>query len=205
MLSPFIQGFGMGGGLIVAIGSQNAFVLSQGVRKSYPVMIPLICIICDAILICLGVAGTGTLVASNTSITTWATWGGAAFLFWYGFTAFRSAARGGRLESDGKAEETLRSAVLATLAVTLLNPHVYIDTVLLLGSVSSRFGGNGRLLFGAGAVAASFVWFTCLSLGGRMLAPLFKRPVAWRILDSLVCVTMWSIAVSLVRQATAGV
>ncbi len=204
MWIPFAEGFGTGGGLIVAIGAQNAFVLSQGVRRSHPVVIPLICSLCDALLIAAGVAGVGTAVASSPTLSRMALWGGAAFLLWYGLGAFRSALKGGILEADGAAERSLRAAVWATLAVTFLNPHVYLDTVVLLGSISSRFGGNERMIFGAGAATASCVWFFSLSLGGRILAPLFRKPVAWRILDSLVCATMWIIAVSLIRQGIAG-
>ena len=200
MLVQFAQGFGMGGGLIVAIGAQNAFVLSQAVRKNYLLIIPLICIVCDAVLIAVGVSGVGTFVASNPRLSGVATWGGAAFLFWYGARAFKSALRGGSLEADREAAPSLKTAVLATLAVTLLNPHVYLDTIILLGSVSGQYSQTGRVLFGAGAVSASILWFFSLSFGGRMLAPFFRRPLAWRILDGLVCAVMWTIAVSLVMN-----
>jgi len=198
MLVQFAQGFGIGGGLIVAIGAQNAYVLSQAVRRNYLIIIPLICIICDAVLIAAGVSGVGTFVASSPRLTGVATWGGAAFLFWYGARALRSALRGDRLEADRAAAPTLKAAVGATLAVTLLNPHVYLDTVVLLGSVSGQYDQSGRFLFAAGAISASILWFFSLSFGGRMLAPLFKRPLAWRVLDALVCTVMWTIAVSLV-------
>ncbi len=200
MLMPFIQGFGIGGGLIIAIGAQNAFVLSQGVRRNYLLAIPLICSLCDMLLIAIGVAGVGTIVAQHPQITRIASWGGAAFLFWYGLRSLRSALRGEALEAGENTIRSLRSAILTTLAVTLLNPHVYLDTMILLGSISGQFEGNGRLLFGAGAMSASVVWFFSLSLGGRILTPLFQRPIAWQILDSLVCVTMWGIAASLVWQ-----
>jgi len=198
MLVQFAQGFGMGGGLIVAIGAQNAYILSQAVRRNYLLTIPLICILCDAILIAVGVSGVGTAVASSPRLAQVAIWGGAAFLFWYGARAFRSALQGGSLESSQSAAPTLRAAVLATLAVTLLNPHVYLDTIVLMGSVSGQYSRDGRILFGAGAVCASVIWFFSLSFGGRLLAPLFKLPIAWRILDGLVCAVMWTIAFSLV-------
>ena len=198
MLVQFAQGFGMGGGLIVAIGAQNAYVLSQAVRRNFLLIIPLICIVCDAVLIIAGVSGVGTMVASNPQLTGLATWGGAAFLFWYGARALRSALRGSRLEADQAAAPTLKAAVAATLAVTLLNPHVYLDTVILLGSISGQYDHSGRVLFAAGAISASILWFFSLSFGGRMLAPLFKRPLAWRVLDGLVCTVMWVIAGSLV-------
>ena len=199
MLVQFAQGFGMGGGLIVAIGAQNAYVLSQAVRKNYLLTIPLVCIVCDAVLIAVGVSGVGALVASSPRLAGLATWGGAAFLFWYGARAFKSALQGGSLEAEKAAAPSLKIAVLATLAVTLLNPHVYLDTVILLGSVSGQYGQTGRILFGAGAVTASILWFFSLSFGGRILAPFFRRPVAWRILDGLVCAVMWTIALSLLK------
>ncbi len=198
MLVQFAQGFGIGGALIVAIGAQNAYVLSQAVRKNYILIIPLICIVCDAVLIAAGVSGVGTMVAASPRLTGVATWGGAAFLFWYGARAFWSAIKGGSLEADRAAAPSLKAAVLATLAVTLLNPHVYLDTVILLGSVSGQYSQTGRILFGAGAISASILWFFSLSFGGRMLAPLFQRALAWRILDGLVCAVMWTIALSLV-------
>ncbi|CAD7847939.1 MAG: Arginine exporter protein ArgO [Olavius algarvensis Delta 4 endosymbiont] len=200
MLIQFAQGFGVGGGLIVAIGAQNAYVLSQAVRRNYILIIPFICIVCDAALIAVGVSGIGSVVASSPRLSSVATWGGAAFLFWYGFRAFRSALRGGHLEANKTAAPTLKAAVAATLAVTLLNPHVYLDTVILLGSVSGQYDQTGRVVFAAGAIAASILWFFSLSFGGRMLAPLFRQPLAWRILDGLVCTVMWTIAVSLVLK-----
>lgn len=200
MITPFIQGLGTGGGLIVAIGAQNSFVLSQGIRGNHHVIIALICIFCDALFITAGVAGFGAAVSTNPIISRWVSWGGAGFLLFYGWGAFRSAVRGGSLEVSDRTLQSLKAVVIATLAVTLLNPHFYLDTVILLGGVSSRFHGENRLFFWAGAVAASTVWFLCLSLGGRMLAPLFQRQISWRILDSLVCLIMWSIAVSLIRH-----
>ncbi len=199
MLLTFLKGFGTGGGLIIAIGAQNAFVLSQGVKKHHYIVIPLICAICDAILIALGVSGIGTLIASNTTLSFTAGIGGAAFLFLYGLGSFRSAICGSSLSADRKAVSSLKTAVLTTLAVTLLNPHVYIDTILLLGSISSQFTQPGHLIFGAGAMAASFLWFFSLSLGGRLLAPLFTKQLSWRILDTLVGITMWAIALSVLK------
>lgn len=197
MLVPFLQGAGIGGGLIVAIGAQNAFVLSQGVRRNHPLPIALLCGLCDALLILLGVSGVGTLVASNPLLGQVAAWGGALFLFWYGLRSLRSALRGGVLAAKRASSPSLRTALGATLAVSLLNPHVYLDTLVLLGGISGQFPEQERYLFGIGAMTASFVWFLTLSLGAGLLAPLFRRPVAWRILDSLVFLTMWSIALSL--------
>ena len=200
MVAPFFQGFGTGGGLIVAIGAQNAFVLSQGVRGNHPVIIALICIFCDAVFITAGIAGFGAAVSTNPSLSQWVSWGGAGFLCFYGWGSFRSAIRGGSLDTNDQVAKSLKTTILATMAVTLLNPHFYLDTVILLGGVSSQFHGQSRLSFWAGAVSASTLWFICLSIGGRVLAPLFKKQISWRILDSLVCATMWIIAVSLVMH-----
>ncbi len=197
MSIPFIQGFGMGGGLIIAIGAQNAFVLSQGVRRNYPLTIALVCAFCDSVLILLGITGVGSAVAANPLLGQLTVWGGVLFLLWYGATAFRSAWQGGTLETNGVKVTTLRAVMTATLAITLLNPHVYLDTVVLLGGISGQFSGNQRFLFGAGAITASFIWFFSLSFGAGMLAPIFRKKFAWRILDGVVCLTMWSIAVSL--------
>jgi len=203
MIAPFIQGFATGGGLIVAIGAQNAFVLSQGVRGNYTVVIALICILCDALFITAGVAGFGVAVSTSPILSQWVTWGGAGFLFFYGWVSLRSAMKGGRLGANERAVRSLGAAVVATLAVTLLNPHFYLDTVILLGGVSSQFHGERRFSFWAGSVSASTLWFLALSCGGRMLAPLFTKPLSWRILDSLVCITMWAIAVSLLSDGVA--
>jgi len=204
MLIPFIQGAGVGGGLIVAIGAQNAYVLSQGVRRNHPLLIALVCGFCDALLILLGVSGVGTLVASNPLLGQVAAWGGALFLFWYGMRSLQSALRGGVLKTDQKTTGSFRAVLGTTLAVTLLNPHVYLDTLVLLGGISGQFPADERVLFGAGAMTASFAWFFILSLGAGLLAPLFRRPISWRILDSLVFLTMWSIALSLVWGELSG-
>jgi L-lysine exporter family protein LysE/ArgO len=200
MITPFLQGFGASGGLIVAIGAQNAFVLSQGVRGNHHFIIALICIFCDAVFITAGIAGVGGAVSANPFLSQWVTWIGAGFLFVYGCGSLRSAIRGGSLEASDQAVLSLGSAILTTLAVTLLNPHFYLDTVILLGSISSQFYGNNLLLFWAGAISASTLWFICLSLGGQMLAPVFRKQISWRILDTLVWATMWIIAASLIMQ-----
>jgi L-lysine exporter family protein LysE/ArgO len=184
----------------VAIGAQNAFVLSQGVRGNHHVVVALLCILCDAVFITAGVAGVGATVSANPALAQWVAWGGAGFLFVYGCGSLRSAIRGGTLDTSDRAVLSLSAAVLTTLAVTLLNPHFYLDTVILLGGISSRFHGENRLLFWAGAVSASTLWFICLSLGGQMLAPVFRKQLSWRILDTLVWATMWTIAASLIKH-----
>ncbi|MGE4422385.1 MAG: LysE/ArgO family amino acid transporter [Pseudodesulfovibrio sp.] len=198
-MTPFIQGYAMGGGLIVAIGAQNAFVLTQGVRRNHHLAVAALCILCDGLLIGLGVTGVGTVVASNPTLGLVAAWGGAAFLAWYGLGALRAALRGGSMETRREVELGLRRTLALTLAVTLLNPHVYLDTVVLMGSVSGQYPGTARYAFGLGAFAASTTWFLGLSLGGQVLAPLFSRDLTWRVLDGAVCLTMWTIAASLLR------
>ena len=198
MVGIFFSGLALGASLIIAIGAQNAFVLSQGVRRRFNFIIPLICSVSDAVLISIGVLGVGSVIASQPVLSTVMTIGGALFLFWYGFRSFRLFLKPKGMEDDVQGPNSLKAAVMTTLALTLLNPHVYLDTIVLLGSISSQYEGNGRLVFGAGAVSASFLWFFALSLGGRILSPIFKKPLAWRIMDICITVVMWSIAASLV-------
>ena len=183
MIAPFIHGFGTGGGLIVASGAQNAFVLSQGVRRNHHLVIALVCIICDALLISAGVAGFGKAVSTNPTLSQLVTWAGAGFLFLYGLRSMRSALRGGSMDANDKMVQTLKAAIITTLAVTLLNPHVYLDTIFLMGSVSSHLQGESRFYFWFGAVCASTLWW---------------------VLDTMVCVTMWTIAVSLILAPTSA-
>ncbi len=200
MLGTYLQGMGVGAGLIVAIGAQNAFVFAQGVRRNHHMLIALMCSLCDAVLISIGVTGIGTAVASNPTLGRYAALLGAGFLFWYGACALRSLVRGGSLEEDARIVSSRRSAIMTTLAVTLLNPHVYLDTVVLLGSVSGQYAAPARQAFGAGAASASFLWFFSLSMGGRALSPLFRSQSAWRLLDGIVCLTMWSIGYGLLMR-----
>ncbi len=197
MIGTFLQGLGTGGGLIIAIGAQNAFVLSQSVKGNHHLLIAFICILCDAIFITLGVAGLGQAVSSNPELANFAAFGGAIFLFLYGCRAIYSVVKGGSMDTGKLVANSWKTAVIATLAVTLLNPHFYLDTVVLLGSISSKFQGDHRYFFLAGAISASILWYSSLSIGGRALAPLFKKKISWKILDTLVCITMWSIAFSL--------
>ncbi|MEA3361873.1 MAG: LysE/ArgO family amino acid transporter [Thermodesulfobacteriota bacterium] len=194
----FLQGFGVSGGLIVAIGAQNAFVLSQGVRRNYPFQTAIVCAFCDAMLIIIGISGVGTLVSTNPQLVELATWIGALFLFCYGGRAFRSALRGNSLEATLEIVPSRRQLLFTTLALTFLNPHVYIDTIILIGGISSQLSYDDRYWFGAGAVTASVVWFFSLSIGAGFLSPFFRKPLAWRLLDGFVCLAMWGIAVSLI-------
>lgn len=199
MLTPLLQGFTLGASLIIAIGSQNAFVLRQGLRKEYVFLICTICFLCDALLILLGVGGFGTLVASSEALMLTARWGGALFLFCYGVRSFHAAfqAEGLVVDASEQAASGLTWAIATTLALTLLNPHVYLDTVVLLGSIAGQFPGQQRAAFAIGAICASLLWFYGLGYGSRLLAPLFRKKLAWKILDVLIGVVMWVIAVSL--------
>jgi L-lysine exporter family protein LysE/ArgO len=201
MMTPFFQGFGTGGGLIVAIGAQNAFILSQGIRKNHPLIIAAICIFCDVLFITLGVAGIGAAVSRSVLLSRLTAWGGTVFLFLYGFQAFRSAMGNKSLNAANQGHMSLGTAIISTLAVTLLNPHFYLDTIVLIGSIASRFPHGQRFYFWAGSVTASTLWFISLSLGARVFAPVFKNPLSWRILDALIGLTLWSIAFSLTRYA----
>lgn len=197
---PLVHGFSLGASLIIAIGSQNAFVLRQGLRREYVFTVSTICFLCDMVLIALGAGGFGTVVASSPRLLVCALWGGAVFLFCYGLRSFWSAVRPEALAADGESAggEGLAAVVTTTLALSLLNPHVYLDTVLLLGSLAAQFSGHARVLFAVGAMAASLVWFYGIGYGARIFAPLFRKPVAWRVLDILVGCTMWGIGGSLI-------
>jgi L-lysine exporter family protein LysE/ArgO len=164
---------------------------------------------CDKVsfLVSLGVAGLGTLVQTNPMLLSIAKYGGAAFLFFYGFFAAKRALRpsGGGLSVNSAHPETiaptsLKKTMLECLAFTFLNPHCYLDTVVLMGSLSAQFEGTLRWAFAAGAVSASFVWFFSLAYGARLLAPLFERPIAWRALDAIIALVMFAIAVALLRS-----
>lgn len=195
--APALAGFSLGGGLIVAIGAQNAFVLRLGLLRSHVFAICLLCALSDAILIVFGIAGLGSLVQRSPFLLTAVTYGGALFLFVYGLLAFRRVFAPQTMTAAQKDAPTLRAAIATALAFTFLNPHVYLDTVLLLGSFSAKYPAHERIAFGVGAVLASFAWFFGLGYGARLLAPLFARPLAWQILDILIGCVMWTLAVSL--------
>lgn len=199
---PFLQGMGLGAGLIIAIGAQNAFVLRQGLKHEHHFTIATVCFLIDAILITLGGAGVGGLVASTPVLATSAALLGAAFLFVYGILAFRRAWVGEVLKTgngQSPATLTLKSAILTTLGFSLLNPHVYLDTVVLLGGISGQYIWDQRVWFIAGAVFASALWFYALAFTATKLAPLFRVPITWKILDGLIGLVMWAIAFSLIE------
>lgn len=192
-----LAGLGFGLSLIVAIGAQNAFVLRQGLLRSHVLVVVAICAISDAVLIGLGISGVGLIFQQVPWLMVVTRIGGAAFLLVYGFLAARRALRPATLEaSEPRSLPGLAATITTCLALTWLNPHVYLDTVVLLGSVANTHG-DSRWLFGAGAVVGSIVWFTALGFGARLLQPVFARPVAWRILDGVIAVVMVAIAASL--------
>ena len=196
MLTSFLPGFALSLTLILAIGAQNAFVLRQGLRRSHVFWVCLTCAVSDAILITAGVAGFGALAEAVPWFETVMRYGGAAFLIWYGWQNARSAWRGGAaLATDGDSTQSLRRAVLTLLALTWLNPHVYLDTLVLLGSISAQY--PDRVAFGTGAVLASFVFFFALGYGARLLRPVFVNARSWQVLDALIAATMWGIAAKL--------
>ena len=198
MIFPLVSGLSAGLSLIVAIGAQNAFVLRQGIQRSHVAMVVAVCAVSDLLLILLGVAGIGVLLDRAPAALVVIRWAGAAFLLAYGALAAWRAVRGQQLDQAGGKPAGSRAAVLATcLAFTWLNPHVYLDTVLLLGSLAAAQGESGRWWFAAGAGLGSIAWFTALGAGARFLTELFRRRAAWRVLDAMIAVVMVTLAVLL--------
>lgn len=196
-MPAFLNGFLLGASLIIAIGAQNAFILRQGLLKSHVFLLSLICALSDALLIAAGVAGLGTFVSSNPGLLRIVTIGGILFLAWYAFKAFARAAKPEALGEAQQSAMPLAKAVSACLAFTFLNPHVYLDTVVLIGSLSAQYADQQRLLFAIGAMSASFVWFFSLGYGARLLLPLFRKPKAWQVLDIIIGFVMSALALSL--------
>ncbi|MEP6479542.1 MAG: LysE/ArgO family amino acid transporter [Rhodoglobus sp.] len=194
-----LAGFGLGISLIAAIGAQNAYVLRQGIRREHVLAIVLVCALSDAVLIALGIGGVGFLVERMPVALLVVRWLGAAFLITYGALAVRRAFSRQKLDAAASGTGTsLWAAVLTCLALTWLNPHVYLDTLLLIGSVGSSHGDPGRWFFAIGAVLASFVWFAALGFGARLLKGVFAKPLAWRILDGFIAAVMFAIAAQLI-------
>ncbi|MGW3961418.1 LysE/ArgO family amino acid transporter [Amycolatopsis sp. NPDC005003] len=195
MLPLLLAGFGTGLSLIVAIGSQNAFLLQQGLRGGVVAPLVVICAVSDLVLIGLGVSGVGAVLERWPAAVGVVAVGGGVFLLGYGVFAARRALKPSGMVV-GEERISLRNAVLACVAFTWLNPHVYLDTVLLLGSVAVAHG-DGRWVFGVGAGVASAVWFSALGFGARRLAGVFAKPVAWRVLDVVIAVTMTGLGIGL--------
>lgn len=198
-MESILSGFLLSLSLIMAIGAQNAFVLKLGLKKHHVFWVCLVCAVSDAMLISLGIAGFGALIEAFPAIESMARYGGALFLLAYGGKSFISAFRTSHtLEPAGDTPEALSRTVLICLAFTWLNPHVYLDTVVLMGSIATQYEGASRLQFGGGAVAASILFFFSLGYGARFLAPLFHQPVAWKVLDFAIGLVMFAIATSLI-------
>ena len=201
MLEPGLRGFLLGLSLIVAIGAQNAFILERGLVRSHVFVLCLVCALADALLIAAGVAGLGTLIATRPSLIFVVTIGGALFLATYAAIALRRALKPDAMVVRGRREMSLKAALATVMALTFLNPHVYLDTVVLVGSLSARYPEKlQRVAYGGGAMAASFVWFFALGYGARLLAPLFARPAAWRILDAVIAAVMAALSLSLLAS-----
>lgn len=201
--SAYFAGLVAGAGLIIAIGAQNAFVLRQGLQQRHVGAVVLVCVLADVALILLGVAGMGLAVTSQPGLLQVLRFAGAAFLLGYGGLAAARAWRGeSGLQPDDAATRDRWRVVLACLGFTLLNPHVYLDTVVLLGSLSTHYDGHGRWAFAGGACSASALWFAALGYGARGLVPAFRSPRTWRVFDSLVSVFMLTLAALLVLPPT---
>ncbi|RKR86364.1 L-lysine exporter family protein LysE/ArgO [Micromonospora pisi] len=195
MIASTVAGFSVSLALIVAIGAQNAFVLRQGLRREHVLPVVVVCAVSDALLITVGIAGVGAAIAGHTTLLDAIRYGGAAFLLCYAALAARRALRPAALTPTERPPTALGVTLLTCLAITYLNPHVYLDTVLLLGAVAHQH--EHRWFFGGGAVLASTVWFAVLGVGAGRLAPALARPAAWRVLDALIAVVMVALGASL--------
>ena len=205
VMPAFVQGLFLSLGLIVAIGAQNAFVLRQGLRREHVASVVLFCGVADAVLITAGVLGMAQALGERPDLARALALAGAAFLAVYGWQALRRARQTTSLRAaEGSSSLSLRAALGQAAAFTLLNPHVYLDTVLLVGSIGAQQPSILRGWFVAGACIASVLWFGLLGFGARWLAPWFARPKAWQVLDGLIGLTMWVMAILLVRHARAG-
>ena len=192
MLISAIHGLVTGAGLIIAIGAQNAFVLGQGLRREYPWSVATLCALCDWLLIGLGVLGLGKLIASQAELMLLARLGGAAFLLWQAYLAIRRALRPEAMKATSASRGSRRAVILATLGVTLLNPQVYLDTLIMLGAIGAAQASP--LGFYLGAAAASFGWFFALVATAGWLAPRLASPAVWRAIDGLIAAVLMIVA-----------
>jgi len=199
VLDALVAGLLTGLSLIVAIGAQNAYVLRQGLLRQHVGAVVTVCAVSDLILIVAGVAGIGAIVQHAPTALDVVRWLGVAFLTAYGVRSLWRARHAGSLQAATENEPRLRGALVQAVALTWLNPHVYLDTVLLLGSIAAHHGPTGKWWFALGAVLASVIWFTGLGYGARFLGPLLSRPRAWQVLDVLIGLTMLAIAIQLAR------
>lgn len=203
-LNVYLSALALSASQIVGIGPQNAFVIRQGIGRQHVLPIVLICIVCDVLLIAAGVLGMGRLVASLPGFVGVVTWAGAAFLLWLSFKAFRAAWQPGRLDASGSIERDRRQVIRTILLVTLLNPYVWLDTVVLIGSVSSVYGAENAGVFLLGCITSSVLWFVLVGFGAGKLAPWFEKPASWRLLDVAIGCIMLLTAIMLVRNYGLG-
>ena len=192
----FLPGLLTGLSLIVAIGAQNAFVIRQGLTRSHVFLVVAICAIADIALICLGIGGLGALITGLPWLLEVVRWFGVAYLSWFGFKSAKAAFKNESLDAVGAAEQSRTKVVTTVLALTLLNPHVYLDTVILVGGIGNQFGEN-RWFFAAGASLASVLWFSSVGYGAKAASRLMSKPVFWRVLDLIIAIVMFGVALAL--------
>jgi len=198
IFSSMIQGLILGGSMIIPIGAQNSHILGQGIKRNHHILAATICMVCDVLLIGLGIFGGGKLIASSELLLMFITWGGILFLVIYGLLSFKNAWKN-QYHGYGVHQAMKSKSVVigSTFAVTLLNPHVYLDTVMILGSVGGKFDGNEKLAFAFGTIMASILWFYSLAVGAAKMAPWLARPKVQRVIDISVGLIMWLVAYSL--------
>lgn len=207
MISEILRGALISASLIIAIGAQNLFVLKQGLLRNHIFYVSGICFICDFVLMSIGILGVGTFISNNPFITNILAILGALFLIWYGFKAFKSTIKGTssmQVQSQDSNNNSLVKVILATLAITLLNPHVYLDTVVIVGGIAGTLNSEQKMAFLIGAVCVSFIWFFSIGYGARLLTPLFKQKRMWVVLDCLVGLVMFYIAYRLILYVYYG-
>ena len=198
MLHSYLQGFAIGLSLIVAIGAQNTFVLKQGLKKQAVFWVCFVCALSDSILVVLGITGFATVIQLYPELVGFAKWAGAVFLLWYGLQHVIQAFKSNQsLHAGSQNDMQLSKIIMVCLALTWLNPHVYLDTVVLIGSISTQFEQT-KLYFTLGVITASWFFFFSLGYGARVLIPVFANPKAWKVLDVVIALIMWSIAISLI-------
>ncbi|PAU38344.1 amino acid transporter [Vibrio coralliilyticus] len=197
-----LQGFGLGASMIIPIGAQNAYVLNQGIKRNHHLTTATICSVLDVIFISLGIFGGGAVLSQNETLLTVVTLGGIAFLTFYGLLSLKSAVQTSRASESKRqvVERGRRAVILGALAVTVLNPHLYLDTVVILGSIGGQFEGQDRISFALGTIMASFVWFYTLSIGAAKLGPTLSKPKVKQGIDIVVAIMMFTIALMLINE-----
>lgn len=198
MLLTLLKGFGTSGSLIVAIGAQNAFVIRQGMLRRHLFITAFLCSVIDALLILLGVLGFGQIISAYPLLIELSKYFAIIFLFFYGIVSLKSSLNPKCLENEKEQElPSAKKTIFLLLALSLLNPHVYLDTVILLGSIASQQPHDQQIYFTVGAISASFLWFFAITYGSYLLAPFLSKQSSWRIIDGLIALTVWGIAISL--------